>query len=144
MGSSPEYAAWYNMRERCRNPRHNSHKNYGARGLVVCDRWRESFQAFLEDMGPRPGPELTLERIDNERGYEPGNCRWATRKEQLANRRLYRGGLQIDGETLSLREAMTRYGFAHRSTIRYRLKQGMSIAEALKTPSNRARASHGP
>ena len=80
-----EYQAWKAMRNRCYNPTNPSWKYYGAKGIGVCDRWRESFAAFLEDMGPAPGPEYSLERERNEIGYEPGNVRWATASEQQHN-----------------------------------------------------------
>ena len=84
-GRTPEYRAWESMVQRCTNPKHAKWKTYGGRGIAVCDRWR-SFAAFLEDMGLRPSTEHSLDRKDNDRGYEPGNCRWATRKEQMRNR----------------------------------------------------------
>ena len=129
---TPEYRTWERMLSRCGNPRNISYKNYGARGITVCDRWRESFLAFLEDMGIKPDPSLTLERIDNDKGYEPGNCRWATRADNLANRRLYRGGVTIDGAAMSLKNAMSRYGIKDRALVRYRTRKGMSIEQAIK------------
>jgi len=85
---SPTYKAWYAMLQRCTNPRVEKWAHYGGRGITVCDRWR-TFANFLADMGEKPF-KLTLERIDNDGNYEPGNCRWATQSEQLMNRRTTR------------------------------------------------------
>jgi hypothetical protein len=82
-----EYNAWRNMKSRCYSVKNDSYKYYGARGIKVCNRWLHSFKNFLEDMRYKPGPEYSLDRINNDGNYEPKNCRWATAKEQSRNTR---------------------------------------------------------
>lgn len=90
----PEYTAWKNLRRRCTDPRSKNYQYYGGRGITVCARWLHSYAAFLADMGRRPllksakGHSLyTIERLDNNKGYEPSNCVWATMQVQMANKR---------------------------------------------------------
>jgi hypothetical protein len=87
MHNTPEYRTWTGMKERCYNPSADSYKNYGGRGITVCDRWRDDFPAFYADMGPRPSENHSLDRRDTDGNYEPENCRWATRSEQQKNKR---------------------------------------------------------
>lgn len=87
-----EYCTWRHMRYRCHNPRYPRFKDWGGRGIRVCLRWRSSFAAFLSDMGPKPSPRHTIDRIDNDGNYEPNNCKWSTPKEQMQNRRMNASG----------------------------------------------------
>lgn len=85
---TPEYNAWVSMKQRCYNKRYARYPDYGGRGIKMCDRWKNSFEAFLEDMGPRPSRDYSLDRYpDNNGNYEPGNTRWALRWQQDRNRR---------------------------------------------------------
>lgn len=131
---TPEYSCWRNMLARCFNEKHESYKDYGRRGITVCLRWQGSggFQRFIDDLGVRPDPRLELDRIDNEKGYEPGNVRWATRITQNRNTRASRL-ISIDGETLCLAAWSERYGIDRR-TIGGRLRSGWSAKEAVMTP----------
>ena len=87
-GRTPEYVAWRGAITRCHDPNTRNFADYGGRGIAVCDRWRQSFAAFLEDVGPRPGPGYLLDRRDNASNYEPGNVRWVTRRVSNINQRL--------------------------------------------------------
>lgn len=102
------YMAWVQMRQRCHNPNHPGYHRYGARGIRVCSRWRRSFTAFAEDMGPRPSKAHSVDRIDVNGDYKPSNCRWATAAEQANNRE--HTLLVVDGEPLTKTKAAERLG----------------------------------
>lgn len=82
----PEYTTWASMKQRCYDRNNQSYPRYGGRGITVCDRWKNSFENFLEDMGCKPNPKMTIDRINNGGNYEPGNCKWSSRLEQSRNR----------------------------------------------------------
>jgi hypothetical protein len=86
-GRSSEYSAWQTMKARCSNPKASNYKLYGGRGITVCKRWRDSFEAFFADMGSKPSPRHSIDRKNTNGNYNKRNCRWATAKEQANNRR---------------------------------------------------------
>jgi hypothetical protein len=133
---TPEYRAWYQMNRRCHDPRHGSFNDYGARGITVCDRWRESFLAFLSDLGPRPSTRHSLDRRDNNRGYEPGNCRWATPKEQANNTRRTRR-ITVDGVTRTLKEWADLRGVRPSFILTRIVRLGWSPERAVTQPAYR-------
>ena len=128
------YYCWRSMVARCHNLNDSSFARYGGRGITVCDRWRESFESYLEDIGPKPSHRHSLDRIDNDLGYFPGNVRWATSEEQARNRRSNRI-LAWDGRETSLTGWAEEYGIKP-ATLWARLRSGWSMGEALEQ--------HGP
>ena len=123
-----EYATWIAMKQRCYNPDCPEYTNYGGRGIGVCAEWRNSFLAFVRDMGQRP-TNLSLDRIDNGADYSPNNCRWTTLETQSRNRRCTRN-LTYNGRTMCLTDWATELGI-HHQTLRNRLKRGWPLSEAL-------------
>lgn len=124
-----EYRIWRNIKQRCYNPKHDSYKDYGGRGITMCDEWKESFEAFYRDMGPRPSHHHSIDRRDNDKGYSKDNCRWATWEEQNSNKRNsvfyeYKGIFK----TLPAwcRELNLNY-----STMKSRIDKGLTLTEAL-------------
>ena len=126
-----EYRAWKHMRERCMNPKCKAYKNYGGRGIVVCSRW-QSFKNFFEDVGPKPSSKHTLERINNNLGYDKNNCKWATWSEQAKNKRPQSGRRFITHKhtTLSISEWARKLGIPT-STLVTRLHRGWSDSRSL-------------
>lgn len=128
---SPTYNTWRGVIGRCENPRQPMHRLYGAVGVRMCERWRESFTAFLDDMGERP-PGTTLDRIDNSGDYEPKNCRWADAKTQSRNRSTAHM-LTFLGRTQNL-SAWAEELQIPRSRICNRLRNGWPVDRALSAP----------
>lgn len=128
---TPTYTSWTAMRSRCRSVTNDAYTRYGGRGIAVCERWRNSFENFLADMGERP-PGTSLDRWPNKNGnYEPGNCRWATPIEQSRNQVTNRL-LTFQGESLPISEWAQRAG-VKRQTFRNRIDRGWSMERALST-----------
>jgi hypothetical protein len=124
---------WRHMIRRCTQPRHPSYQDYGARGIKVCDRWLD-LRNFYADMG-HPPEGLSIERIDNNGNYEPGNCRWATQREQTHNTRRNRV-LEFNGRKRLLSEWAAEFGM-NQATLHGRLKRGLTVQDALTKPVGR-------
>ena len=142
MSGSPEWRAWRNARARCHVPGHQAFKNYGGRGIFVCEEWRSlagGFDRFFAYLGARPSDAHTLERIDNERGYEPGNVRWALWREQMNNKRSSRC-LRVGDIVLTVSQWAERVGLSA-ALISYRIKAGWPT-EAVLLPADYKQ--HGP
>lgn len=136
------YSTWTSMKTRCSNPNNRDYPNYGGRGIRVCPQWESSFEAFLSDIGEPPGPEYSLDRIDPEGNYEPGNVRWANSKEQRYNQRVPVKTITFEGMTKTVGEWAEYLGIK-RVTLAYRLRNGWSIPDALTAPLDKKRARHG-
>lgn len=131
--NSGEYRSWKDMRARCNNPNNTDYRDYGGRGIVVCKRW-DDFAAFLSDMGPRPEGH-TLDRINVNDDYHPGNCRWAEAKTQANNKRSNRL-LTIDGVTRTLQEWSEFHGL-ERTKVKWRLAQGWPLDKVFSKDDHR-------
>jgi len=129
LSNSKEYRIWHHAKRRCLDPRVKSFPNYGGRGISMCESWRRSFEAFYRDMGPCP-PGKSLDRIDVNGNYEPGNCRWATALEQANNARS-NIHLIIAGRFMTLAQAARLHGINY-STLHSRVRHGQSPEEALR------------
>lgn len=133
--STPEYRVWACMLSRCRNANDKGYHNYGGRGIRVCERWL-SFGDFLADMGERPSPKHSLDRHpDNNGNYEPGNCRWATKKQQDTNRRTTRL-VTFEGETLCIKDWAKKFSIGY-DVLLNRFNLGWSPDAAFFTPPNK-------
>lgn len=131
--STREYRVWGGMKNRCFNANNKNFGSYGARGITVCERWRDSFAAFLEDMGRPPSASHQIDRINNDGNYEPGNCRWAMPAENSRNRRST-VVITYDGVTKAASEWANDLGM-NRHAILDRLKKGWSVKDAITTPA---------
>lgn len=140
MANSPEYRTWSHMIDRCENSRDKDFANYGGRGIRICTRWRESFEAFHSDMGSRPSAGHSIDRIDCNGDYCPENCRWATASEQALNRRHRK--LTLNGESLTVSQWSAKLGIS-RATLKWRIRQGLAVElilsqKCLRHGSNRS------
>lgn len=131
--ASPENTAWQSMRARCSNPNRKDYARYGGRGVAVCDRWRESFENFLVDMGPKPTPQHSLDRINVNGNYEPGNCRWATMEEQARNKRT-NVIVEWNGKKKTVVEWAEQVGVNYITLWHRIVKRGWPINEAMTRP----------
>lgn len=139
----PEYTIWIDMRRRCNDPRRDSYKNYGARGIRVCERWMTDFAAFYSDMGPRPSDKHTIERLNSKGHYEPENCVWATWIKQ-ANNRSNNRIVEYLGEPMTLASAIrASKSPAGKNNVMKRLAAGWTLMDALTKPLDRSRVRSG-
>ena len=128
IAKAPEYNAWLNMKSRCYNPLNDRFERYGGRGITVCDRWRDDYEAFFADMGRKPSPQHSIDRIDNNGNYELSNCRWALSKVQARNNRRNRHVL-FEGKSIPLSEACELSGLSY-DMVKARLRRGWSDEKA--------------
>ena len=131
------------MKQRCHNPKHPRYDSYGGRGILVCEEWRNSFITFYNDMGERPSNKHSLDRIDNDKGYSPDNCRWITRKEQNENMRERKDFIKVivHDKEYSLRELSEEYGVKY-NRLRYRFYKGIRGEDLIKPTRSNSTDTH--
>lgn len=139
MTKTPEYRTWHHMNERCSNPNNRTYKNYGGRGIFVCEQWRNSFTTFYKDMGPRPSSKHSIDRINNNGNYEPGNCRWATIKEQNGNTR-YNHVITFNNQTMIVTDWAKQLGIGCAALISRINRNGVEIALSAPFPIPRGKS----
>lgn len=132
MSDSTEYGSWRHMKGRCHCKTDKDYERYGGRGIIVCDRWRYSFEKFYEDMGPKTNPQFSVERLDNDAGYFPYNCVWALPEQQLNNKSTNRF-VDVNGVKMSLTQASRKL---HTSV--YYIKQLILLGQLMEIPNVRA------
>lgn len=132
----PLYPTWNYMLTRCYNTKSEGYEHYGGRGIKICDRWLNNPHAFFEDMGPKPSPKHSIDRIDSEGDYEPSNCRWATSIEQNRNRSVCKK-LTWNGRTMGVPEWAEEIGIPRRR-LTARLRDGWTLERALTQPKRKA------
>ena len=138
---TPEYWIWRSMRDRCNLPTHQSYHNYGARGIFVCEKWND-FDKFIEDMGMRPAHDYELDRIDNDDGYHPDNCRWIDHQTQNDNRRSSRW-ITINERTQTMKQWSEETGINYYTMSQryYNGDRGESLIRPTKKQTRRTRQS---
>ena len=132
MSGTNEYEIWRRMKARCSNKNLDDFRLYGGKGIIVCEAWKNSFDAFIRDMGKRPSIGHSIDRINSGGNYEPKNCRWATPKEQARNTSRNRFHI-VKGERMTITEAIERYGEGQNpGTVKWRISEGQSAEHALR------------
>jgi hypothetical protein len=132
---SKAYSSWQHMRDRCTNPKYTSYKNYGAKGISVCERWQR-FESFIEDMG-QPNLGESIDRIDSTGNYEPSNCKWSTASEQMRNTSRTRV-FSFNGKTQCAEDWARELGLSRGQLVTWRIDNGWSLEKALTTRGRNA------
>jgi hypothetical protein len=143
--ASPEYKTWLGMKARCYTPSNKDYPNWGGRGIAVCDRWRNDFPSFLADMGTKPTPAHTIDRLKSDEDYGPDNCRWATLEEQGGENRRGLQPIVVQGLAFATKAEACRHFGVGATTVNERLKAGIPVDMAFTPgalPSRRTRESY--
>lgn len=133
MSDTDEFKIWTGILTRCLNKNSQAYSSYGAKGIDICDRWKESFESFFNDMGHRPSKNHSIDRIDNEKGYSPSNCRWATKLEQARNKRRTLKA-ELNGELKPITQIAEEHGVTA-SSVRYRFSRGKTGRGLIEPPA---------
>lgn len=133
-----EYNTWLSMKSRCYDINHESYQDYGGRGVIVCEQWKDSFEVFLADMGLKPSSRHSIDRINVNGNYDPSNCRWATKKQQADNTRRNRW-FEYNGEKMIMQDWADRFG-VHYSNIHIMIKRGKTFEQVVGYYQNKKTA----